>query len=159
MVQQATSLDRYRKELNQMKERQGRERVDRDAQMQHYQTQVKRYLTERDEALSAREKAYAELTALKAQAKSGRLASDSNVLPLEEHRRIVQRVETEAKNRVSIIEAEKSEYILQVSKLRIELIQATNETSEDQYPAHVMDALSKRLSEEMEKSCLTSTYS
>ena len=77
-------------------------------------------------------------------------------IPLDEHRKLLKRVEDMAKNRTAIIEGEKGELVFHMSKLRIELAQLRNQLEEQRFPDDMEAVLTDRVLQAVRSSCIDS---
>ncbi|TDL17639.1 hypothetical protein BD410DRAFT_843442 [Rickenella mellea] len=152
MVQQASALDRQRTELTRLQKEHRHELAQRDTQVKRADSQMHMYRDECSKAVATANRLESEFSTMKSQWR-GKLPSRADMVTLDDHTRILRRSETEWRNRVSNLEAEKGDMVFQISRLQIELAQMRNQVSEYQYPEDVVDALSERLRREVETSC------
>jgi hypothetical protein len=143
-------MDRQRRELEELREEYHLEMSRKNAQIRHTESQLYTAREERDQATAESDRMRADIAALKQR------GSGAGMIPLEEHKRLLQRIEDVAKNRTAIIEGEKGELVFHLSKLRIELAQAKNQLEEKEFPEDIEGALTKKVLQAVRTSCIDS---
>ena len=155
MVQQAAVLDNQQAELERLRRELKQGLHQKDKQLRLAESQAASLQKDLENALTTLERTRSDYAALKAAVK-GRTPADSDVLPLSEHRKIVQWMEQDSRRRITTLESEKGEIVCHVSQLRIEVAQLRNQLEERQDPEEVGGALYERLKDVIERSFIDS---
>lgn len=150
MVQQSASLDNLRSELNHVRLEYREELQARDERVKQNEGRVCSLEADIGRANAEIESLRLECAALEA---SGLESSELKMMPLEEHGRILRRVEDDARARVELAEAEKSRFALQQKRFQIELAQLRNQVDGRTYPEEVLQAVTTQLQQAVLDSC------
>lgn len=142
MVQQGTTVDNYRRELEQLRQDYRQEVGGRDARLRLAEKEIHVLRIDRDKAVASVEALYAQISALKS---SGRHQEDPEILSMEEHSRILLRVKEDARARIENMEAEKSHLTLQMTRLQIQVAQLRTQVDNRSYPEEVLEELTRTL--------------
>lgn len=151
MVQQAATLDTLRVELDHLRRETRQELEQRDKRLRLAKAELCGVREEKDQAMAEVESLRAEYAAVKA-GKQKATSSEFDVLSLDEHKRIMKRLEEEARRRLQSVEADNGHLAFQMTRLRIELAQLKNQVDDRRYPVDVLDSLTGKLKEAISES-------
>lgn len=152
MVKQATAYDRLQAQYTLMESDYQRKLSSYEESTKKLNLLLRTCRRDLDSAVSVREHVLGELAALKAHESS--FNAPRRLISYDDHEMMISRMERETSNRVAIVEAEKGELVLENSMLKIELVQAKSEISEDQGPYIHPESLSHRLRDAVKTACL-----
>lgn len=145
-------MDRQRRELEHLRGEYHQELARKTSQARHAESELYTAREERDKATASLERLRADVSALKQNQRN----ASSGVISLEEHKKLLARMEDVAKNRTAIIEGEKGELVLHISKLRIELAQIRNQLEEQAFPDDIEAVLTRKVLDAVKLSCIDS---
>ena len=150
LAQQGAALDSHRTELEHVRSEYSENLRNRDERIKANETLVHTLQAEK-------ERANAELEALRLEL-SVHEASEADelnieVVPIDEHERIIKRVKDDARARIELAEAEKSRFALQQKRYQIEIAQLRNQVDSRTYPEEVLHALTAQLQQAVVDSC------
>lgn len=150
LARQAIATDRQRRELEHLREEYNQELSRKTTQLRYTEAQLYTARDERDKLFSSLERMRAEMSSMRQR------GAAPGSIPLDEHRKLLKRVEDMAKNRTAIIEGEKGELVFHMSKLRIELAQLRNQLEEQRFPDDMEAVLTDRVLQAVRSSCIDS---